>query len=44
MSSLMALTKRSIGRLPTPLRISTIADERSAALGRVMFGALAELT
>lgn len=43
-SSPMALTARSLGMLPLPLPISVIADERNAALGRVMFGALAEPT
>ena len=40
----MALTKRSRGMAPMPLPVSTIADERNAALGRVTFGALAEPT
>ena len=40
MSSPMALTKRSMGMLPMPLPISVIAEERNAALGSVMSGAL----
>ena len=38
--SSIAFTRRSSGILPMPLPISWIAEERSAALGSVMLGAL----
>lgn len=38
----MAATKRSGDTLPMPLPKSSIAEERSAALGSIMFGPLTE--